>query len=240
MVSFRGPERVRPFWTGCRRAAIGPDTGNRHHNPTARERARFVLLARRIGRTGGPSMPSRRPFLLLCCSALAAGLLPGCAGPLSGVPRFSWGQTVEVRGVRFDFNAVRIVDSSRLPLIRPVAASGPLLVVDVTMTNRRGEAIAPQLQPQFRLLDADRGMYAPGGLVITEGSRLPTGSAALPPAIEADVPMRQQLYFDVPAQAYTLLVAVPSGKALRSLASNSSTPLGDYFLYDISSQLSWR
>jgi hypothetical protein len=222
----------------------GDRIGHGRRWPNAKARAtvdapairKALLASARVGNAKEQAMSNHRRCIVRSFPVAAALLLWGCAGPLSGIPRFPWGKPVDLHGVRFEFDSVRTASSIAGSPRRPTAEAGQFVIVKVTTTNTTDAPIAPRLWPVFRLVDSRQAMYAPSAMRIAVGGlQLPADAALSPPSMSPGVAVEQEMLFDVPVKDYLLLVIMQSGKALYR--SGTVTPLNSYFILDIASQL---
>lgn len=187
----------------------------------------------------------------LTTPALLALLMGACASPASlhpirdepvtkkpvaQAPRFQWGQAVQFEGMNFTFKWARTTPWFANFVNQRTQAADSFVIVEVTMVNETGSALAVHAQPVFQLVDEAGTVYEVDRMKgIAINMRQP-GRAEYGQAINPHGKQVQEVVFDVSAsRKYVLQVTVPDSAKVR--ADGSIAVSGPYFTYDISSQL---
>jgi hypothetical protein len=142
-------------------------------------------------------------------------------------------ETVILNDIQFRINSVKFASSFYNWVGQPSYPNATFLIVDISITNLRTEAIPFHFRPVFTLVDKNGVKYEKseiGTIMINMGQR---GGFLPAENLNPNVPYTTKIVFDVPKQKYNLQVLVPWIAQMGYGGYQKLT--GRFFYFDLSS-----
>lgn len=172
-----------------------------------------------------------------------ASLLVGCATTPTPTPHeappapretprtYSLGEEVVFGGMRFHLRSAEYRSSFTNWINQETRASDSFLIIDIASTNLGATPLPMHFQPVFQLIDSRGAVYDASTNHTMMVNMQKPGRSSPGQSWNPNVPVQQEIVFEVPRADYRLRVLVPD--QARVGFAGATNVQGRYFYYDL-------